>query len=310
MIKVLIIEQDFLSGVTWWRFFRPFEQMRKMYPGQIDFQFKTKLLPSDLYLNDVFIISRPRDREIIPVIQRIQELGKPVILDIDDDIINLPANHPMKADYDRWRDTSLEFFRMADWVWTTTRQLLYTTDALNKGEVIPNAILPEELPENPSPDNGLACWRGKDHQIHDLITVGAEQYEEIKDKAKRWMFWGYFPPLDHAGNAFLRGYERDTHQYFQALPKAGINVMWKPLIDCLFNDAKSNIAWIEATMAGGVCLTNYAGKPGWGLATAEWPESYEAACELWRESCEEIKMNYNLHEVSERRYLSIKNLVG
>ncbi len=309
MIKVLVIEQDFLSGVIWWRFMRPFEQMRKMYPGQIDFHFKLKLTPSDLYLNDVFILSRPRDPEMLPVIQRIKELGKPVILDIDDDIINLPAGHPMEGDYERWREISLEFFSLADYVWTTTRQLLFTTDALTRGEVIPNAILPEELPDNPAPDNGIACWRGQSHQIHDIL-YGSMQYDEIKDKAKKWIFWGWRTMLNHSNNVTRRPYERDTHQYFRLLPTSGINVMWKPLIPCLFNDAKSNIAWIEATMAGGVCLTNYAGKPGWEFALSEWPESYEAACELWRASCEEIRLNYNLENTARMRMESIWRLLG
>lgn len=308
MIKVLIIEQDALGGVTWWRFFRPFMQMRKMFPGQIDFEFKTKLFPSDLYLNDVFIMSRPRDKEMLQVIQRIKELGKPVILDIDDDIINLPAHHPMKGDYDAWREISLEYFRLADWIWTSTKQLLFTTDALNRGEVIPNAILPSELPDKPAPDKGIWCWRGQHHQIHDLL-YGSMQYEEIKHHAQKWIFWGWWPPLDHPANAVLRPFERDTHQYFKALPESAINVMWKPLTPGLFNDAKSNIAWIEATMSGGVCLTNYAGKPGWECALSG-PVDYKTACIFFQESCEEIRRNYNLENTARQRMDSIKRLLG
>lgn len=310
MINILIIEQPILNGVTWWRFFRPFEVMRRLYPGQFTFTVKKKLETPDLFFNDVFILSRPHDPEMLDFVRRARNHGKPVILDLDDDIINLPDHHPLKADYDQRRSTILEFFTAVDYVWASTEQLLYVTDALDRGAVIPNAILPSDLPDEPSPDRGRWAWRGKDIQIHDLITVGAHQYADIKDRAKDWIFWGYFPPLAHGPNARLVPYARDVESYFDTLQKAELNGVWKPLFPCLFNDAKSNIAWLEATMSGGVCLTNYAGRPGWECATAEWPESHEHACDIWRKSRAHALEHYHLESAARLRAESVLRLLN
>lgn len=309
MINILVIEEPILNGVTWWRFFRPFEVMRRLYPGRFNITFKRQLTTSDLFFNDVFILSRPTDADLLKFVQRAKEHGKIVILDLDDDILNLPDFHPLKADYTARRQIILQFFDLSDRVWVSTEQLLYVTDALGRGDVIPNAILPSDLPDEPAPDNGLWCWRGKDIQIHDLMTVGAAQYEQIKTMADRWVFWGYLPPLNHGPNAVLQAYEKDLESYFRMLKKSRINGVWKPLFPCLFNDAKSNIAWLEATMSGGICLTNYAGKPGWECALSEFPD-YDTACQAWQLGRDHALAHYNLENTARQRAESIFNLVG
>lgn len=309
MINILVIEAPILNAVTWWRFFRPFEVMRRLYPGRFNITFKRKLETPDLFFNDVFILSRPHDGDLIDFVARARDHGKPVIVDIDDDTINLPNFHPLKASYDKRRQISLELFSLADRIWASTRQLLYVTDALNRGDVIPNAILPSDLPDEPAPDRGRWAWRGKEVQMHDLVTVGAEQYEKIKTRAASWTFMGILPPFHHVGEVHLVDYERDVETYFRLLTRARFNGIWKPLMPCLFNDSKSNIAWLESLLTGGVCLTNYAGKEGWEYATAEWPESYDHAVDLWQKGGAHALKHYNLNDTTRQRAKSIFNLL-
>jgi hypothetical protein len=137
-----------------------------------------------------------------------------------------------------------------------------------------------------------------------------EWYEANKYKAKEWVFWGCLPSLNHAGNVKLWEYEDDVQKYFATLKKQPFNGVWKPLVDNQFNDAKSNIAWIEATMSGGVCVTNYAGKTSWEGAMLEMPESYDHAVVRWELSCEYIKRDFNLETTARQRAESLERVLN
>lgn len=86
--------------------------------------------------------------------------------------------------------------------------------------------------------------------------------------------------------------------------------MWKPLTVNAFNDCKSNIAWIEATMAGGVCVTNYAGKGGWADSLPDFTDDPELVRDTWELSKEVILEHYNLLKVNEARFESILKVLA
>ena len=92
------------------------------------------------------------------------------------------------------------------------------------------------------------------------------------------------------------------------IKKGGFNVIWKPLEDNAFNRSKSNIAWIEATMGGGACLTNLESEE-WELAMPMYYlVTQENIEEAWVESTEDIKVNYNLQTENEKRFQVMKAL--
>lgn len=90
----------------------------------------------------------------------------------------------------------------------------------------------------------------------------------------------------------------------------GINIMWKPLEDNEFNAAKSNIAWIEATMSGGICVTNFAGRSGWEMAVDKFTDNPDFIASQWEASRDWILKYYNLHMVNELRYQHILKVLG
>ena len=94
-----------------------------------------------------------------------------------------------------------------------------------------------------------------------------------------------------------------------ALRAFQFNAVWKPLANEPFNHAKSNIAWLEAVMSGGYCVTNFASRPGWEFA---WPKmlKYDAACELWQASKEHAIKHYNIVNTAHQRAASIFRLLG
>lgn len=310
MINILIIERPVANGVTWWRFLRPIAEMQKQFPGKFNVKTTRTIDATDLHYTDIFILSRPNDEETLKIVKRIRDLGRSkIILDIDDAITNLPINHDQAA-YHRSRvPIAREIFSLTDYFWVSTEQLLFECDCHANGEVVPNAIYAWDLPNEPAPDRGLWMWRGKGMQNLDVLTAGIETYEKIKELPKHWIFWGVLPLLNHANNVELMEYEDDVQSYFAKLKSVRLNGVWKPLAEHQFNDAKSNIAWIEATMSGGVCLTNYAGKPAWENAVSEFP-TYEEAREIWAASKERIIQDFNLENTARQRAESIDRLMS
>jgi hypothetical protein len=309
MIKVLVIQQPNLNGVTWWRCFRPLSILRKQYRGQIDFTFKHRDLNAvDIDFHDVVLILRPTGPDILEYIRLAKQKGVPVIIDIDDDLINLPPNHPMYFEYTRNRRHIEEFFRLADRVWVSTEQLLYVTDAIGRGTVIPNAILPTDLPDEPAPDLRRWAWRGTSVHLSDIVTH-ADWYERLKSSVKEFAWIGWVPPLNHLDNAKFYPYESDPSSYMDSIRRQQFNVIWKPLQENLFNKAKSNIAWLEATIGGGVCVTNFALEDQWRCCSLYGLEHYEEQVERWMASREAILEHYNLDTTNKLRLNDIKNLV-
>ena len=121
--------------------------------------------------------------------------------------------------------------------------------------------------------------------------------------------WGMLPNLDHLPNVRVEEYEVSIPSYFAKVKHLQLNGVWKPLVPCLFNDAKSNIAWIEATVSGGVCLTNYAGKTAWENAVNYMP-TYDEARQIWQMSKERVLKDFNLVDGASLRAASIEKLLN
>lgn len=313
MIKVLVIQGPQINGVTWWRCFRPLSVLRKQYRGQIEFTFKHKdLSPVDLDFHDVVLILRATTPDIIEYLGLAKNKGIPIIIDVDDDLINLPPSHPQHHEYTRNRRIIEQFFRLADRVWVSTPQLLYVTDAIERGTVIPNAILPSDLPDQPAPNRQRWAWRGSSVHLEDVLASAGWYYRfQLLPKEFSWIGWT--PPLKHEPNARFLPYESDVFAYFEGLKRQQYNVIWKPLVNNLFNRAKSNIAWLEATMGGGVCVTNFATDDDlefedWRFCLDEPTNDYARLVDAWEISCQAILENYNLESANALRFSDILSL--
>lgn len=321
MINILIIENPVENAVTWWRFLLPLGEMRRLFPGRFNLKWarregsKIVIDAGDLHFTDIFILSRASDTEALNLAKKIKDFGRAkIIYDLDDAITNLPEHHSQYAHHRERAQTAREIFALVDWFWVTTEQLQYETDSMGRSEIIPNAIFPEHLPKEPAPDRGVWMWRGRDLQKEDVYRAGFDQYESFKHKIKKMVFIGCLPSLAHvSGQTELRDYEGDVQMYFKYLKSKPFNGIWKPLDINQFNKAKSNIAWIEATMSGGVCLTNVAGMEGfghWDFAMSKFPASYSEAVGRWETSCGEIISKYNLYNTARQRAESLERLLN
>lgn len=314
MIKILILYPEHLDNVGYWRLFRPFRIMRSLYPGVFSLTYKAeKITYADIDSHDVIITRRPYGKSGVALVELLQKavfLGKPVIFDEDDLVVNCPDTHELSEIYKKpdVRNEYVSALKCASTFWFSTPAFLETIHP--NGEVIPNAVLPEDIRDEPAPDMGLFGWQGKSIQTHDLIGAGWDWYETNKESplVQRWVFFGYKPPLRHAENTETVGYINDVDVYVSSFKQNGINGLWKPLIEHPFNDHKSNLSLLTATMGGGYCITNYAGKPGWEFASKELIP-YNEACELWQAAKDHVLQNYNLLDTARMRAESILRLV-
>lgn len=324
MIKILILYPPYLDNVGYWRLFRPLDIMQRLYPGAFTLVYKSKDLSfSDIITSHVIITRRPWGESAGGVVELLQTarmpgIDKVVIFDEDDLITHCPREHLLYAE--SRKKTVLEHYinalKCASAFWFSTPAFLETISP--DGHVIPNAILPEELPDEPCPDLGLYGWVGKEVQWHDAVIGGWDWYNEngANELIKQWVFFGTVPPLRHGENAKADPvpYMSNTYSFVNSFKKNpainmhGINGLWKPLIDCRFNDHKSNINYLLATIGGGYTITNYAGKPGWEYASKEILP-YVDACELWAKAKADIVQNYNLYNTARQRAETIFRLL-
>jgi hypothetical protein len=324
MIKILCIEPRQLTPVGYWRVFKPFEEMRRLFPGVFEIEYKSEKLDyADISGADVIFMTRPHKMESFEWIREAKMTkGIVFVMDMDDDLLDMPREHPLFADFKKRRKIIENHMKIADFLWYSTEYLM---KKYGKGIHVPNAVDVSLLPEKPAPDHKKIMWRGSSIQMHDLLH-GASEFDKIQSHATHFGFIGFLPPfyspfklpvydlqesLEHPiGNppdgARIVNYPiiDNTSAYLKQLQIDQWNYVWKPLMDHGFNEAKSNIAWIEATISGGVCLTNFSGRPQWEYTTADIL-SYDGACELWADSRQVIRNDYDLSVMAQRRAVSI-----
>lgn len=303
MIKALILEPSAFGPVGYWRLFQPLQALRSLHPHLFTFDVKETVKEGDLMGYDWLILARPSKPAEMELIATAKKLGVRVVVDYDDDLLNIPPMHPAFGTfYEKTRqDVIRSAVAVADVVWCSTDSI---KDTLGRADahVIPNAIDPALLPNEPAPIKRIAAWRGREQQYVDVTLQmwASGWYDKIKDIPDYWIWMGWMPvPTNPEKTAFVK-YDNIV-KYMDFLKTSGINNMWKPLYRCKFNDGKSNIAWLEATIAGGICVTNYAGLPGWEFCHPDFDFSEALILKKWKESCEAIKYDYNIFEMADTR---------
>ena len=333
-IKILCLEEKRLDAVSYWRVYMPLMVMRKLFPGVFEIEYKkTNLQFDDIANSDIIIMTRPEDEQLLDFVKNAKAdgIGLRFILDLDDDVLDIPACHSLSALFDHKRKKIIKrAMDMADVLWTSTPRLAEKYG----GICIPNAIIPEMLPNSPAPDRNRLMWRGHSIQNHDLELAGRQQFERLKKQVDYWAWIGYQPlfkgweksiPLPETDELRKNVYSakkilgetpvvvypnvRHTSAYLRMIRQEQFNYVWKPLYEHGFNEAKSNIALIEATIGGGVCITNFAGRPMWENATPEWI-NYDKSVQLWEKAKKQISTEFNLLEMARRRAKSIFQVLG
>ena len=240
---------------------------------------------------DALFIHRPHHAMHRNIVRMAKGLGVPVWLDFDDDLVNVPYWHPAAATCGKeFQGLLRHLLWMADVVSVSTPaiQESFLQRFANEGltcdwRVIPNALDPRlwrcwDRPELLATDRErVITWRSGPANSH-LQDLG-EVLPSMGRVAKRFPEWQWtFLGGMHWDVAETLGAERvriippqDFFGYAASLTfqRAAIHIV--PLADSLFNRAKSNCAWIEATAAGAMVV---------GPALPEWERPGILQCSM------------------------------
>lgn len=227
-----------------------------------------KFFPERATEADIVLIQRdfPRFRELYEqVIKIARDAGKPVIYDIDDDLLDLPSAHP---DFERYRLARVAMLRAileADMVTCPTLVLANVLKKFNNRVVVlPNylndnlwkeAVCRTNFEERENRYPLVIGYMGGRSHVADLDLVKVvliEILRQYKDEI-RMQFWGCPPPAD------LRGWKNvewldiglvSYAEFAHYLSTQKCDIFIAPLVNSPFNRAKSPIKFLEYSILG------------------------------------------------------------
>jgi glycosyltransferase involved in cell wall biosynthesis len=207
---------------------------------------------------DVIVLQRQWRPEAVEAADYARSLGKTIVYELDDDIWNL---HPSNPAYEAWNDPRLKgaaeyLIRSADAVTTTTAPLARQLRKLSsKVRILPNMLPDEHWQVRRERPEGYAKvivgWAGSVNRGVDLNVVGGvvfqllERYPHVEfalaagdDPAS------VFPAHPRIRNVPVVKIE----QYARLLTQFDVGIA--PIVDSRFNQAKSDLKFVEYGMVG------------------------------------------------------------
>ena len=211
---------------------------------------------------DVVILQRPFLQSHLNAVTLLKKLNIKIIIDYDDDLLNLDLHNPYYTNYNKNKENIEEICKSVDEIWVSTESLMKTFSVYNENViVIPNAhndyLFPVKDKREFNINTKKVAYRGgKTHEL-DVYNHLDEWISIINDNQDfEFSFLGArFPLMEtKCGDNYLIVEGLHIMEYFHYFYNLNPNIFIYPLEDTKFNQAKSNISWIEATYAGAVVL--------------------------------------------------------
>lgn len=208
---------------------------------------------------DIVSLHRPCRPDDLTIMRIARNMNVPTVIDYDDWLFEVPYWNPHANSY---ADPSLQnimatCIATADVVTVTTSALYDKFKPINKNTlIIPNAYRSDLYPYREKvtpPRKSEYCWRGTNTHDADLLSVG-QGFQKLSKPVTfyggaAWSLLAQMKPGMHQ----VRG-NTDPFMYMRQIYEDSPRVMLFPLVDCLFNRVKSNIAYQEAVHAGALCV--------------------------------------------------------
>lgn len=235
----------------------------------------TKVLPKEEF--DTYIFNRLiRPKFYSEFIEPSLRLGKKFVWQCDDNLWLIPEWNPaLKLLDQNDLDCTKHYVTIANDLWISTNTLSKYVGHPQKTKILPNLVDVNQFDEKIVHDEEpiKIVWCGSASHHHDFAPV-IEAIIKLIEKHKNkvaFIFWGYLP--DELAN-FERspGYEYATlvpkysnvfygewfsnREYFHKLRALKPDIAIIPLMDCEFNHSRSNIKFLEMSMAGAACVAS------------------------------------------------------
>ncbi len=209
---------------------------------------------SEIYHFDCIYLQRPFEHRHKKILETARRWNIKTWVDFDDLLTKIPFSNPASHIYLGLVDSILKIIDLADIVTVSTPGL---RDVFGQRCSVIHNALPFDPPEVPN-TNKVVMWRGGSAHVRDVTMIGpvclalAEKYPDWL-----WVFcgdlpwWASFLPKNCHWEM-----PQDVGDFLDSMCRLMPRVLLCPLEDHLFNRCKSNIAWLEATRAGAVCLSS------------------------------------------------------
>ena len=215
---------------------------------------------------DVLVFSRPHALEVM---QKCKEIGKPMIVDMDDDFRSIPKHHPgyMAVGLGNlpYLERLEECIKLGDLLTVTTSELAKRLDCLNpKQRIIPNGW---------SSRNPLMRWKRNQYKDKFILgwagTITHREDFKLCLNAIKFTLKKYPQTMIHIGGDLA------IYDYFKTVPESQKlytpmlpfnlyptmlgywDLLLAPLIDDEFNRGKSDIKLVDAVAKGIPWVASY-----------------------------------------------------
>lgn len=334
MIKILAHSPAPFDGTSFYRSFGIFPNLSKKLGRQVSVTpFQSGATWASVSDFDILFLQRPVSDGIYKLAEYVKGLGIKIWVDHDDNLFDLPTESRVFFDYDdKTRKRMAEIMKLADVITVSTDGMKQVFKALGfESTIVPNALNTDwHTPvKEHNAKSRVVAWRGSETHVADLLYFTDPLEDAINKTTDVYHFFGYAPwLLCHRVPYYSSGVNgeltarihlhkpEDVRVYHDNLKKYKPRLMHVPLIGNSLNAAKSNIAWIEATYAGAVCVA-----PDWpewrmpGVLNYKSFEEYtqlltseEDRTEEWKKSMAYIGENLTLNKTNELRLEILKSL--
>lgn len=287
-MRIAILKKESESAVSYYRV-TPMLEMCRVQNWHCE-QINHKAFTFDTAHNfDILFCHRPGSDGEINALANAKIAGCKVWLDIDDLLWKIPISNDAAQMYNpRVHGYMLQAMENADIITCSTAELkneIYLEFG-KEAVVINNAWNDRPGSDHiESPKNRIvkkALYRGSNTHAGDVFLhrEAFRAYANIE-----WQFFGLMPWMllkqygGHLENVFINTWTSSVRNYFETLYAIGPDVLIFPLENNRFNACKSNIAWIEATQVGAVCI-----------APAYMPEFASAPCLHYKDTANLIRI--------------------
>jgi hypothetical protein len=245
---------------------------------------------------DAVMYQRPFSKDCLNICGYLKQCGIKLWLDYDDNLFALNPENPTYALYNNPEtQTNIKnMLGLADAVSVPTEYLRQAYSEFNKNiYVVPNAFH-DTLFTRPEvkPRTNNVIWRGPEAHIFDLMSHSKELNQITKDFPEwRFMFAGFSPWFLSETNNKGHIPSMDIVMYMKMLFDMAPSCLHVPLADNSFNRCKSNIAYLEGSYAGAVCVCpSWWNVPG-ALSYTDGASYYDAIKSIIKGEVDKVKMN-------------------
>lgn len=205
---------------------------------------------------DVCFLHRPYGPYAAQVMDQARYHGIPLWVDHDDALDAIPEKNPHRQIHERMEKICPSIQRSyveAD-ILTCSGEMMYEKIKRETGRqdiTLITTAMDDRLIrfKRDFSGNEKVSWRGSDSHRSDLVLFRDQLSNLMQDHPeKSWLFFGIDPKSIGLSGAYYQ--ETNLFKYYDNITNHNCSLHFVVLEDNYFNRVKSNLAWIDATLAG------------------------------------------------------------